>query len=89
MIRFATTPLVLFCKNGKLIRIPSTSSSKGFCAHQALRIREVAKFQAELGGPRGGCWKMNAGEKQIYCSALEARQIVAGFNKDEKCVIAN
>jgi hypothetical protein len=32
---------------------------------------------------------MNAGEKQIYCSALGAGQIVAGFSKDEKCVTAN
>jgi len=53
-----------------------------------------AKFEKQslivgLGGPRARLAKINAGEKQISCPALEARQLVAGNRWDNRFIIAN
>jgi len=39
----------------------------------------------QLGGPRASRTKINPGEKEVFCSALGATSINAGYNEGEKC----
>jgi len=52
-------------------------------------LRKVVKDEAEIGGPRAKLPKMNAGEKQIDCTALRTAQIPAGIIKSKNCPVAN
>ncbi len=45
--------------------------------------------QARRGGPRGMMSKINAGEKQMNCSAFAAKHLIAGIGKNESFIIAN